>query len=211
MSVSSYTSTGSKAATSFKLPKSVFAVEIKNHQLLNDAYLAYMANGRENLAKTLKRGEVRGGGKKPWRQKGTGRARFGSTRNPIWRGGGIAFGPSGNENYSRKLNVKAKRTALCQALTISADAKTIIVIDTFKTVGKVKDTVKLLKKIGAERNVLIVVSVYDDLVSRATDNIPNVKAVFAKNLNVYDVLNADTLVISKKSMDLIESWLGAKS
>lgn len=211
MAVSSFTSSGNKATTQVKLPKSVFAVEVKNHQLLNDAYLAYMANGRENLAKTLKRGEVRGGGKKPWRQKGTGRARFGSTRNPIWRGGGIAFGPSGNENYSRKLNVKAKRTALCQALTISAETKSIILLDTFKTDGKIKDTVKLLKKIGAERNVLIVVSVNDELVRRATNNIPRAKAVGAKNLNVYDILNADTLVISKKSMDIIESWLGAKS
>jgi large subunit ribosomal protein L4 len=186
----------------------VFAVEIKNHQLLKDAYLAYMANGRANLAKTLKRGEVRGGGIKPWRQKGTGRARFGSIRNPIWRGGGVAFGPSGNENYSRKLNLKAKRTAICQALTLAVQDNKITIIETFScNDGKVKDTKKLLDKIGAKRNVLMVVSVLDDLVRRSTNNLAGVKPVFARNLNVYDVMNADTIIISKKSLNIIETWL----
>jgi large subunit ribosomal protein L4 len=187
----------------------VFAVEVKNHELLKDAYLAYLANGRDNLAKTLKRGEVRGGGIKPWRQKGTGRARFGSIRNPIWRGGGIAFGPSGNENYSRKLNLKAKRKAICQALTLAAQDNKVAIIDTFSCKsGKVKDTKKLLDKIGANRNTLIVVSVLDDLVYRATNNLENIKPVFARNLNVYDVMNADLVLISKKSLDIIKEWLG---
>src|SRR5262245_30665646 len=105
MSVATYTKTGNKATTAAKLDKGVFAVEIKNHDLLKQAYLAYLANGRVNLAVVKKRGEVRGGGRKPWRQKGTGRARFGSSRNPIWRGGGITFGPTGNENYTINLNV----------------------------------------------------------------------------------------------------------
>src|SRR4051812_38849127 len=104
MAVATYTKAGAKAATPAKLDKSVFAAEIKNHDLLKQAYLAYLANGRENFAVTKSRGEVRGGGAKPWRQKGTGRARFGSSRNPIWKGGGVAFGPTGNENYSRKLS-----------------------------------------------------------------------------------------------------------
>src|SRR3954468_18834557 len=104
MAVATYTKSGSKAAAPVKLDKKVFGVEVKNHQLLKDAYLAYLANGRTNSSVTKKRGEVSGGGRKPWRQKGTGNARFGSSRNPIWRSGGIAFGPTGQENYSRKLS-----------------------------------------------------------------------------------------------------------
>ena len=90
------------------LPKSVFEVDVPNHELLKLAYDAFLANSRQASATTKTRGEVRGGGKKPWRQKGTGRARFGSTRNPIWRHGGIVFGPRGNENYTKKLSKTAK-------------------------------------------------------------------------------------------------------
>jgi large subunit ribosomal protein L4 len=119
MAVATYTKSGSKATTAAVLDKSVFSLEVKNHDLLKQAYLAYLANGRINSAKTKKRGQVSGGGAKPWRQKGTGRARFGSSRNPIWRGGGIAFGPTGEENYSKKLNTTAKRKAIKQALSIA--------------------------------------------------------------------------------------------
>jgi large subunit ribosomal protein L4 len=208
MATTTFTASGTKATTAASLPKSVFAVEVKNHDLLKDAYLAYLANGRENLAKTLKRGEISGGGRKPWAQKGTGRARFGSSRNPIWRKGGVVFGPPGNENYSRKLNIKAKRVALKQALTLAATNKSVIVIETFKTEGKAKDTVALLKKIGATRNTLLVVSQLDGLVLRATNNVPEVKAVFARNLNVYEIMNADTIILSKKSVEIIDAWLG---
>lgn len=208
MATATFTSSGAKATTAASLPKNVFAVEVQNHQLLKDAYLAYLANGRVNLAKTLKRGEVSGGGIKPWRQKGTGRARFGSSRNPIWRTGGIVFGPSGNENYSRKINVSAKRTAITQALSLANDGNKIIVIDSFKTDGKVKDTAKLLAKIGAKRRILIVVEELTDNVRRSTNNLPEAKPVFARNLNVVDIMDADTIVITKKSIDIIEEWLG---
>ena len=208
MATATFTATGTKATTAASLPKGVFAVEVQNHDLLKDAYLAYLANGRENLAKTLKRGEVSGGGIKPWRQKGTGRARFGSSRNPIWRKGGVVFGPSGNENYSRKINVKAKRVALKQALSLAAANGGIVVIESFKTTGKVKDTVAFMKKIGAQRNTLLVVSQLDDLVLRATSNVPEVKAVFARNLNVYEIMNADTIILTKESIAIIDAWLG---
>ena len=94
-----FTKTGNKATVAAKLNKAIFGVEVGNNELLKQAYDSYLTNGRINLAKAKSRGEVRGGGRKPWRQKGTGRARFGSTRNPIWRGGGVAFGPTGIENY----------------------------------------------------------------------------------------------------------------
>jgi large subunit ribosomal protein L4 len=95
MATPTYSKTGNKATAAVKLDKAIFEVEIKNHELLKQAYLTYLANDRGNLAVTKTRGLVRGGGRKPWQQKGTGRARFGSSRNPIWRGGGIAFGPTG--------------------------------------------------------------------------------------------------------------------
>lgn len=210
MAVATFTKSGSKAATPAKLDKAIFGVEVKNHQLLKDAYLTYLAAGRENNAITKKRGQVSGGGRKPWRQKGTGNARFGSSRNPIWRGGGIAFGPTGVENYNRKLNTSAKRTALRQALSLSAKEDRIRIIETFDASdGKVKKTVALLKKFDATGRVLIVISKKEDLDDRATRNLPNVKAVHAKYLNVYDLMTSDTIVISKTSLEIISEWLGS--
>src|SRR5258708_6554408 len=107
MSITTYTKTGNKATTAARLDKKIFGLEVRNHDLLQQAYLAYLANSRPNSAITKKRGQVRGGGRKPWPQKGTGRARFGSSSVPIWRGGGITFGPTGDENYSIRMNVKA--------------------------------------------------------------------------------------------------------
>lgn len=210
MAVATFTKTGSKATTPAKLDKAVFGVEVANHDLLKQAYTAYLANGRGNLAQTKKRGEVSGGGKKPWRQKGTGRARFGSSRNPIWRGGGIAFGPTGNESYTHKLNTTAKRQAIRQALSLNQDK--IKVIEAFESKdGKVKATATLLEKLGATRNVLLVVDVKDALVERATRNLSEVKVVQAKYLNVYDILNADNIVINKKALDMVHEWLGGKA
>ncbi len=206
MPVATFTKAGSKATTPAKLDKAVFGVEVKNHELLKHAYVAYMANGRNNLAKTLKRGEVSGGGKKPWRQKGTGRARFGSSRNIIWRGGGIAFGPSGNENYSKQMNTTAKRQALRQALTLSENK--VKVVETIESKdGKVKPVANILAKIDAKRRVLLVVDEKNSLIVRATRNLPEVTTVQAKYLNVYDVLNADSIVITKKALDIVHEWL----
>ncbi|HEY5550201.1 MAG TPA: 50S ribosomal protein L4 [Candidatus Saccharimonadales bacterium] len=212
MAVEVFTKSGSKASTPAKLDRSVFGLKVENQQLLKEAYLAYLANSRSNIARTKKRGEVRGGGAKPWRQKGTGRARAGSIRSPIWTGGGVTFGPTGYENYSRKINTKAKRLALRQALTLAAENGKIKVIETFACPeGKVKPTINLLHKIKAEGFVLLVVSVKDNLVERATRNLPNVKAIQVNYLTTYDLLNADTIVISRKSLEFINGWLSAKS
>lgn len=208
MATPTYSASGTKAATSVKLSNDVFGVEVKNHQLVKQAYETYLANGRDNLAVTKTRGLVRGGGKKPWKQKGTGRARFGSTRNPIWRGGGIVFGPTGEENYSKKLPTSMKRVALRQALSLANQGNKLVIIETFSSKdGKVSETVKVLDKIGAKRNTLIVVSEKDSLVERATRNLPNVKAVDAKYLNVFDIMNAHHIVVSKKAVEIIEKWL----
>ncbi len=208
MATPTFTKSGNKATNTTTLDKKVFGIKTTSHQLLKDAYVAYLAEGRSSGAKTKKRGEVRGGGRKPWRQKGTGNARFGSSRNPIWRGGGIAFGPTGNENHVRKLNQKAKNQAIRQALSMAAGEDKVAVVETFECKdGKVKPTLELLKKIGATGNVLIVVSEKGQLVERATRNLPNVKTTQANYLNVFDVLNADKIVISSKSLELISQWL----
>lgn len=199
--------------TKTTLPKSVFAVEVENHELLKLAYDSYLANNRLASATTLQRGEVRGGGKKPWKQKGTGRARFGSSRNPIWRGGGIVFGPRGNENYTKKLSTTSKRVAVKQALSLANKAKKIIVIDTYACPeGKTKEALKMLNdnKIDERARVLLVVSVKDDLVLRSTSNLQKIKVTRPTYLSVFDILNADKIVISKKSLPMIEEWLVVK-
>ena len=197
--------------TAQTLPKEVFNVDVTNHELVKRAYEAYLANGRDNLAQVKTRGLVRGGGKKPWRQKGTGRARVGSSRNPIWRGGGIVFGPTGAENYTKGLSTAQKRQALRQALTIAHKAKKIIVTEFKVADGKVKNTLDLLTKHKLERRVLLVVDNKDELVDRATRNVANVKAVQATYLNVFDVINADHIVVTKKSLELIKEWLGGSN
>lgn len=188
------------------LPKSVFAVEVRNHELLKLAYDAYLANNRLASATTKQRGEVRGGGKKPWRQKGTGRARFGSIRNPIWRGGGIVFGPRGNENYTKKISKTSKRVALRQALTVKADK--VLVAD-IKTTGKTTEVAKFLKENNLNRRVLIVAEKTDELI-RATNNISEALLVSPMYLNVFDILNADHIVIAPKAIETIENWLGGE-
>lgn len=188
------------------LPKSVFAVEVRNHELLKLAYDAYLANNRLASATTKQRGEVRGGGKKPWRQKGTGRARFGSIRNPIWRGGGIVFGPRGNENYTKKISKTSKRVALRQALTVKADK---VLVAEIKTTGKTAEVAKFLKENNLNRRVLIVAEKTDELI-RATNNISEALLVSPMYLNVFDILNADHIVITPKAIETIESWLGGE-
>jgi len=188
------------------LPKEVFAVDVKNHELLKLAYDAYLANARLASATTKTRGEVRGGGKKPWRQKGTGRARFGSTRNPIWRGGGIVFGPLGNENYTKKISTAAKRQAIRQALTLANKAKKVHVLDV-KTTGKTAEVAKFLADNKFERNTLIVVDEKTPELLRATNNLQNVLLVSTKYLSVYHILNADHIVLSTASVPTLKSWL----
>lgn len=212
MAVATYTKAGTKATTPAKLDKKVFGVEAKNHDLLKEAYTAYLANGRENLAVTKTRGLIRGGGRKPWKQKGTGRARFGSSRNPIWRGGGIVFGPTGNENYSKNMNVKAKRLAIRQALSLASGSNKITVIeDVVSKEGKTADLAKLLAKIGAKRRVLIVVDAKTPELLRAANNLPEVQVVSATYVNVYDVLNADCIVFSQAALKATTDWLGKEA
>jgi large subunit ribosomal protein L4 len=211
MAVATYTKSGTKAATAAKLDKSVFGVEVKSHDLLKQAYVAYLANGRVNLAKTKNRGDVSGGGRKPWKQKGTGRARFGSSRNPIWRGGGIAFGPTGAENYTHRLPLNAKRQAIRQALSLAAGSDSVIVVETIDLKGKTADAAKFLDKIGATKQVLVVVADKTTDMVRATNNLSNVTLVQARYVNVFDALNADQIVLTTDALDILTEWLGGKA
>ena len=196
-----------------ELNNDIFGLSVENHELIKTAYDAYLANSRSSHAKTLKRGEVRGGGKKPWKQKGTGRARFGSTRNPIWRHGGVAFGRTGEENFTKKLSKTSKRVAIRQALSLQNADKRVLTIKDFKiTDGKTKEAVKNLESAKADLSakILLVLPEKDELTLRATNNLNNVKVVRPTYLNVFDVLNADQIVISEKALKDLEGWLLGK-
>lgn len=200
------TTTTAAADKAPALPKEVFGLEVTNHELLKLAYDSYLANSRTASATTKTRGLVRGGGKKPWKQKGTGRARFGSSRNPIWRGGGIVFGPLGNENYTKKISTTAKRQAIRQALSLASQAKKVHVLDV-KTSGKTAEVIAFLEKNKLTRKVLIVVDEKTPELLRGTNNIQNVLLVTTTYLNVYHILNADAIVLSKASLPTLKSWL----
>ena len=186
------------------LSGSVFNVEV-NTQVMFDAVQVYQSNMRQATAKTKTRDEVSGGGKKPWRQKGTGRARSGSTRSPIWVGGGVALGPDGTQSYKLSQNKKAHKLALKSALTLKVKEKELKVFHGFEFVGKTKEAVKFLSAIKAEKKVLLVTA--DDLLIQAANNLPNVILRTANNISVYDLLNANHLVISEEDIKTVEEAL----
>jgi len=187
--------TGNKVST-IDLDNKVFGVK-PNDQAIYNAVKLYMANKRQATAKTKKRSEVSGGGKKPWRQKGTGRARAGSTRSPIWVGGGTVFGPKGVQNFKLKENKKEYALALASALSIKVK-EGLVVLEDIKA-KKTKDIAKLLKALKVTK-ALIVVDKADKDLARASANLANTKLVDVKHLNVYDVMNANTLVITTKAL-----------
>lgn len=204
----SYSKTGTKHEATARLEKSIFGLE-PNHDLVDRAYRAYLSNGRSAGASTLKRGEVRGGGKKPWRQKGTGRARAGSIRIPHWRGGGVVFGPTGDENHTVTLPLRMKRQAIRHALSLrAADGAVVLLEDFVGADGRVKPTVELLTKMKLEGNILMAVAAKDDLTDRATRNVAGLHVVSAKYLNVFEIMNADHLVITQKALEIVKDWLG---
>ena len=189
------------------LNKDIFEVNVDNHELIKTAYYAYLANSRSSHAKTLKRGEVRGGGKKPWKQKGTGRARFGSTRNPIWRHGGVAGGRTGEENFTKKLSKNAKKVAVRQALSLKNGEKAVL-IESINTTGRTREIAQKLNDLKLnDKMVLMVVDEKAPEVLRATNNLPNVKLVRATYLNVFDILNADAVIFSETALKSTENWL----
>jgi large subunit ribosomal protein L4 len=206
MKVATYTKTGNKSAE-LTLDKKYFGAET-NVDLIAQAYNMYLGNQRQAHAKTLTRAEVSGGGRKPWRQKGTGNARFGSTRVPIWRHGGVAHGPTGLQNYHKNMPAGMAKSALKSALSSQADK--VVVIEKIDIAdGKTKSADALLNKLGVEGNVLVVLAAANDVAQRALRNLAGVAVTQAAKLNVYAVMNADNIVVEKAAIDVLIKRLEA--
>lgn len=186
------------------LKAKLFEVEI-NPELVHEAVVAQQANARQVIAHTKDRSDVRGGGRKPWRQKGTGRARAGSNRSPIWRGGGITFGPSKDRNFSKKMNRKAKQKALAMTLTDKVANEKFVVIDSLEVAdGKTKNFVEIFGKLPvAGKKTLVVLDPENQSARRAISNVPKVESISVKSLNVVDVLGHEMILISKDAVDIL--------
>ena len=179
-----------------RLSKTVFGIE-PNTAVMHEAVVNYLANQRQGTQSTLTRTEVRGGGRKPWRQKGTGHARQGSIRAPQWRHGGIALGPKPRD-YRYSLNKKVRKLALLSALSSKVLDKDLIVVDkiSFEEI-KTKKMVEMLKALGADKKALIVMPAVDDSVVKSAANIPGVTTALYNTISTYDILNHDKLILAK--------------
>ena len=185
------------------LSDSIFGIE-PNAAVMHELVVNYLANQRQGTQSTLTRSEVRGGGRKPWRQKGTGHARQGSIRAPQWRKGGVVFAPKPRD-YSYTVNKKVRRLAMKSAFSSKAQDNDIIVIDSITLDDyKTKTIVKMLSDIGSEKKALIVLPTVDKKVIKSASNIPGVKTAQVNELNVYNILNADKLIIVKDAVSKIE-------
>ena len=191
-----------KEVDSIELNDSIFGVEINEH-LVHMAVLQQLANKRQGTQKAKTRSEVRGGGRKPWRQKGTGHARQGSTRAPQWTGGGVVFAPTPRD-YSFKLNKKEKRAALKSALSSRVAENKFVVVDELKFDAiKTKDFAKVMSNLGVEK-ALVVINDNDTNVVMSAKNIPTVKTASTSTINVYDILKYNTVVVTKDAVNTIQ-------
>ena len=190
-----------------KLSDEVFGIE-PNNQTIYDAVVLKQASMRQGTHKTKTRSEVSGGGRKPWRQKGTGNARQGSIRAPHFVGGGVVFGPTTNRNYTKKQNRKERRLALKSALTHKANAKEIIVVENFIVdTPKTKDFMKLLETLKINGKSLIVVKELTDNLILASRNLSDVKVIETHEINTYDVMNYTNLVMTEEAVKMLEEVL----
>ena len=192
-----------KNVGTIELAESVFGIE-PNAGVMHQMVVNYLAAQRQGTQSALTRAEVSGGGKKPWRQKGTGRARQGSTRAPQWTHGGIVFAPKPRD-YRFTVNKKVKRLAMKSALSTKASESSIIVVDSIALDEyKTKKMAAMLSAIGADKKALVVLPEVDSKVIKSANNLPGVKTAQVNELNVYDILNADKLVIAKDAVSKIE-------
>ncbi len=191
---------GSEVGT-IDLNDNIFAVEVNTH-VMHQAVVQYLANQRQGTQSALTRAEVRGGGRKPWRQKGTGRARQGSIRSPQWTGGGVVFAPKPRD-YSFKLNKKVKRLALKSALSTKVNENKLIVVDKITVNAKTKEMAKVMDSLKAGK-ALIVLEDGNDNAVLAARNIPTVKTASVGTINVYDILKYDALVVTQDAVKKIE-------
>ncbi len=191
------------AVSELELNDAVFGIEPSEYAM-HQAVVNYLANQRQGTQSTLTRTEVSGGGRKPWRQKGTGHARQGSTRSPQWRHGGIALGPK-PRSYTYTLNKKVKRLALLSALSSKVQENEMVVVDSIKIDGfKTKSIVNMLKALNVDGKALIVLDTVDQQVIKSAANIPGVKTTQVNTLNVYDILNYSKFVVVKDAVAKIE-------
>lgn len=196
-----------KEAGEYTIDASLLTLE-KGDQAVKDTVVSFLADLRAGTACTKSRGMVRGGGAKPWRQKGTGRARAGSSRNPIWRGGGTVFGPQANRNYTKKVNKKVRRLALARAFSERLEAGDVIVIEDAKLeVSKTKAAISFLDAINAGDDALLLVEDYDVNMYLGLRNLPRVDVLTADVVNVYQMLLFKKIVITKSALEVIEKRL----
>ncbi|WP_026657235.1 50S ribosomal protein L4 [Butyrivibrio sp. AC2005] len=192
-----------KEVGSIELNDAIFGVEVNEH-LVHLAIVQQLANNRQGTQKAKTRSEVSGGGRKPWRQKGTGHARQGSTRSPQWTGGGVVFAPVPRD-YSFKMNQKEKRAALKSALTDKVQNNKLIVLDELKMDEfKTKKFAEVMNNLKATRKALVVVAENDEKVVKSAKNLAEVKTALTNTINVYDIVNAHTLVLTKDAVSKIE-------
>jgi len=192
-----------KESGKMELPERVFGVEL-NDDLVHQVVVAQMANSRQVLADTKDKGEVRGGGKKPWRQKGTGRARHGSIRSPLWKGGGVTFGPTTDRNFSKRINKKMKTKALFMVLSGKLKDKEIVVVDDLKiNKTSTKAMKNIFKGLPIKGKVLLSLDKSDENILNSVKNIPGVSVLASDSLNVVDLLKNKVLVINKRGIEKI--------
>ena len=204
-SVQVYTMAGVKSST-MALPPELFGARW-NADLVHQVTTALAANKRQNRAHTKDRAEVAGGGKKPWKQKGTGRARAGSFRSPLWRGGGVVFGPKPRD-FSKKVSRSTKQLALRKALTERLNAGDVLVVDELKLSSpKTKEFIGLLSALQIDGTALVVSSAVDKNLTLASRNIPNVELTTSDTLNTYDVLRSDKLLFTRSAFENVEARL----
>jgi large subunit ribosomal protein L4 len=186
-----------------ELSDDVFGTEVR-HDILHRAMVNYLANQRQGTANTLTRAEVAGGGRKPWRQKGTGRARHGSIRSPLWRKGGVIFGPK-PRSFKSTMPKKLKRFALKSALSAKVVDNELILLDSLSMEApKTKEMVSILKNLKADKKSLIVIAAKDENIEKSARNLPGVKATGVNTLNIYDILNHDYLIMTKEAAERVE-------
>lgn len=199
-----YNQNGKKLEESISLPKEIFDVKM-NADLVHQVAVSQMANKRRIIAKTKNRSEVSGGGRKPWRQKGTGRARHGSIRSPIWRHGGVTFGPQTDVVFKKVISKKMRRKALFMVLTSKAEKEHLIILDSLKIESpKTKLMVDILEKLPAKGSRLVILPKKEETIIKATRNISKTKSELAQNLNVLDLLSFNYLIIPKDSIKVIK-------
>jgi len=203
MKIDLYAQSGEKKGT-VDVSDAMFKVGT-NDELIRLAVIRQLANSRQANAHVKTRADVRGGGKKPWRQKGTGRARFGSSRNPVWRGGGVAFGPRNIRNYSLEMPKKARRLALHCCLSQKAADSKVFALDAYKAdTPKTKDFAAMVKKLPSGHSLLVVLEKKDAAIEKSAGNLPNVKTILVDYLNPHDLLTYDSVMFMEPSLKKAE-------